>query len=315
MGDQPGGEQIEKGTDKRAARVQEAIKNPLSGDAEAESSDATQGEISSLKDRVRGAEKWMIWLTGAIAFFALGSVVVGFLQWSAIKSGSTDTHTLAESAQKQAAKMGDMSDAAKNIQQAANGMVAEDKRLADDSHVSLESTASQNRTALNSSVEEFRLEHRAWVSLAEVIFARIAPDGNIGSVPINQLKVGDKALVNISFKNTGTTPAFNVSGGARLDIFLTTAPAFKPLPKSSSFGVLQPGEQIFQTISLEKLSPENVNAFNSGLTHIYGRVDYSDTFGIAHWSTFCRLILAGGAQAGCPEQPDKTDDETSKKAN
>src|SRR5260370_20395908 len=37
-------------------------------------------EIQSLKDEVRVAEKWMIWLTGAIAFFGLCTIGVGILQ-------------------------------------------------------------------------------------------------------------------------------------------------------------------------------------------------------------------------------------------
>ena len=66
-----------------------------------------KGEIKDfegrIEDRIRGAEKWMIWLTAAIAFFGLCAVVVGVLQWNAMKgqltemrSGGIDTHTLAE---------------------------------------------------------------------------------------------------------------------------------------------------------------------------------------------------------------------------
>ncbi len=51
----------------------------------------------------------MIWLTGAIAFFGLCSVVAAFLQWSAMngqlnemKSGGADTHTLAAAAKEAA---------------------------------------------------------------------------------------------------------------------------------------------------------------------------------------------------------------------
>jgi hypothetical protein len=38
-------------------------------------------EVKDLEDRIRGAEKWMIYLTGAIAFFGLCTVAVGILQW------------------------------------------------------------------------------------------------------------------------------------------------------------------------------------------------------------------------------------------
>ncbi len=37
--------------------------------------------IANLEDNMRSAERIMAWLTGAIALFALGSVVVGLFQW------------------------------------------------------------------------------------------------------------------------------------------------------------------------------------------------------------------------------------------
>jgi hypothetical protein len=60
-------------------------------------------KIENLGDELHAAEKWMIWLTGAIAFFGLCTVVVGALQWSAMrgqlqemKAGGVDTHILAQ---------------------------------------------------------------------------------------------------------------------------------------------------------------------------------------------------------------------------
>jgi hypothetical protein len=38
-----------------------------------------------LEDRIHRAERWMIWLTAAIAFFGLCSVVVAWLQWCAMQ--------------------------------------------------------------------------------------------------------------------------------------------------------------------------------------------------------------------------------------
>ncbi len=42
-------------------------------------------DIQKIEDRVRRAEKWMIGLTLAIAFFGLCQVIVGTLQWNAMK--------------------------------------------------------------------------------------------------------------------------------------------------------------------------------------------------------------------------------------
>src|SRR5579864_5207572 len=65
-------------------------------------------KIQNLGEQLHKAEKWMIWLTGAIAFFGLCTVLVGALQWNAMKgqlkemkSGGQDTHDLAVAAKKQ----------------------------------------------------------------------------------------------------------------------------------------------------------------------------------------------------------------------
>ena|SRR5437867_363388 len=62
-------------------------------------------EIQGLETRIKKAEWWMVWLTAAIAFFGLCAVIVGVLQWSAMrgqlgemKSSGVDTHALAEAA-------------------------------------------------------------------------------------------------------------------------------------------------------------------------------------------------------------------------
>src|ERR1700682_502177 len=73
------------------------------------SQQAMQADVKDIEDRLKRAERWMIAPTVAIAFFTLGSVVVGILQWSAMsgqlgemKSGGKDTHDLAVPAGKQA---------------------------------------------------------------------------------------------------------------------------------------------------------------------------------------------------------------------
>lgn len=68
-----------------------------------------QAQVKGIEERVKRAERWMIGLTAAIAFFGLCAVIVGGLQWNAMtdqlaemKSGGVDTHTLAEASKKQA---------------------------------------------------------------------------------------------------------------------------------------------------------------------------------------------------------------------
>jgi cell division protein FtsL len=284
---------------------------------------ATAQQLANVKKDMSGFERATLrWAKVAVLMSGLAAIFV-CAQWWEMHSGGQDTHTLAQqaitqttqttnlasAAKTQSEKMSNMADAADKIQQAANGMVTEEKRLADSSHESLENNALQNRAALNNTIEEFRLEHRAWVSVSEIVFLRVASDGTTTPVQLNQIQPNDNIAVNVTYKNTGTTPAFNVVDTSRLDSFPTTAPAFKPFVKGANYGILQPGEQIFQTMYLENLTPDNVTAFKSSLVHVYGRIDYHDAFGVARWATFCRLILNTGAQAECPEQADTTDNE------
>lgn len=61
-----------------------------------------------IDDRIKKSERLMILFTAVIALFTIGLVIVGVLQWSAMRgqlaemrSGSADTHGLAEAAEKQ----------------------------------------------------------------------------------------------------------------------------------------------------------------------------------------------------------------------
>jgi hypothetical protein len=87
----------------------ESIEGVGSPDAAQVGKENMNTTIQNLGDELHKAERWMIWLTGAIAFFGLCTVVVAALQWSAIKgqlgemkSGGVDTHDLAVAAKKQA---------------------------------------------------------------------------------------------------------------------------------------------------------------------------------------------------------------------
>ncbi len=75
-----------------------APNNPLGTAAQSATDNGGKTEIQQLEDRMRRAEKWMIWLTAAIAFFGLCSVVVAFLQWRSSENQGVDTHNLAVAA-------------------------------------------------------------------------------------------------------------------------------------------------------------------------------------------------------------------------
>src|ERR1043166_2948169 len=58
---------------------------PVPANAEQIPANGAEQRITYLEDRIRRGEKWMIYLTGVIAFFGLCSVIVAFLQWESMQ--------------------------------------------------------------------------------------------------------------------------------------------------------------------------------------------------------------------------------------
>jgi hypothetical protein len=113
----------------------------------------------------------MIWLTAAIAFFALCSIIVGVFQWSAMRgqlaemhSGGIDTHDLAVAAGRQA---------------------RDTERLAEQ--------AEQSSKLAERTLEAFEVQQRAWVALATPPKLQPAENGVIWSL-----------------RNFGSSPAFHI---------------------------------------------------------------------------------------------------------
>jgi hypothetical protein len=147
--------------------------NPPAADAQPISAESVNADIKGLENRIdnrmRRAEIWMLWLTGAIVFSGFCSVAVGILQWSVMrgqlgemKSGGTDTHNLAVSARKQAAAMDTGNDRAK--------------------------------LALDASIQASRTDQRAWVGITEAGTPAKISEGEKMSFSIKLLNSGNLLL-------------------------------------------------------------------------------------------------------------------------
>jgi hypothetical protein len=101
----------------------------------------------------------------------LTAVIAGtsYLQWHEIHAGGQDTHDLAVAAKDQAGKMKNMSDAADKIRQAAEGMVTQDQRIADNAQKSLDASNRHSKAALDATINQFRDEQRPWLGLEDGI--------------------------------------------------------------------------------------------------------------------------------------------------
>ncbi|HKW65188.1 MAG TPA: hypothetical protein VJN89_21725 [Candidatus Acidoferrum sp.] len=200
----------------------------------------------------------------------LTTVIAGttFLQWREIRSGGQDTHDLAVAAKTQADKMKDMSDAADKIRQAAENMVVQDQRIADNAKASLQAT-----------IDISRSDGRAWLYTTGYTLSK---------EPVENEAVNVKAQVF----NSGRTPAVNVTTDSATYVGIGEPPQFNwPKIKSPpSRNIISPND-IRQSIASGgiRLNGPVLALYNSGTVSIYVmfRLDYQDIFGRSHWLTVC----------------------------
>lgn len=146
-----------------------------------------------IKQDTKSTDWFIVLLTAVIA-------ATSYLQWKVIKSGSADTHTLAEAAKTQAEKTSGMADAADKIRKAADDMVAQESRLATNSQNAIEASNHQSKASLEATIAASRLEERAWVGIRDVRLVRFDKDKSL--------------KVDVEVRNTGKTPALSVQLGS-----------------------------------------------------------------------------------------------------
>lgn len=288
MPDDNSGESVKRQPVENGARVEVIIapmlpQHPSGIPTQAIPEQPKKTEIQIIEDRVKRAEWWMIWLTAAIAFSGLCGVVVGYMQWREISAGSTDTHTLAQAADTQAKKMADMSTAANKIRMAAENMVVQDQRIADNAQKALEASNRQSKAALDTSIAAFRLDQRAWIAAVEPSAEGIEVD----AVP----------KARITWFNTGKTFGRHVYPSVHLRFSPNTMDTDKDLEAAVkagndapvlSIGVIAPQNKAQSVLVLDhKLSVTGKSDFDRFYTYIWGELSYGDVFGRTHKTTFC----------------------------
>ena len=123
-------------------------------------------QLAEVEHEMSGFERGTLrWARVAVLMSALAAGFV-CLQWREMHTGGADTHDLAVAAKTQAEKMKSMSDAADKIRQASEGMVTQEQRIADETQKALENS----NKALRMSTEEYKREHRAWITLDGIGF-------------------------------------------------------------------------------------------------------------------------------------------------
>ncbi len=271
---------------------------PKPSDVAEVSQPATAQQLQKVEKQMSGFETATLrWARLAVAMSGVAALFV-CLQWYEMHSGGTDTHDLAISAGKQADKMKDMSDAADKIRQAAEGMVGQEQRIADNAQTSLEASNRQSKAALDTSIENARLDQRAWVT--------------VEGFKATTFGVGQQFLVPRVFKNNGRTPAVHVRVRTALLPVKPNTPedwsvVYKAPPKTTE--VLGPQEELDSTMTGTKDSPQGLSDtgfqdIKEGRTIVfdYGVLVYCDVFGHQHWTKFCNHFLPASQEWGiCDE--------------
>ncbi len=216
----------------------------------------------------------------------LTAVIAGtsYLQWREIRAGSSDTHDLAVAAGEQVKKMKDMSDAANKIREAAEGMVTQEQRIADNAQKALDGSNKQSKAALDASINQFRDEQRAWVGFP---LGEVTDDIAVGKSP--------KGLLRL--QNNGRTPAIKVASETQAGVICGGFPRRPPytVPETDSLMTIMPGAPPINgypvnlvTDSLPLKEKDLLFTKVPGCElYIYGKVTYSDTFSRLHWQHYC----------------------------
>jgi ElaB/YqjD/DUF883 family membrane-anchored ribosome-binding protein len=166
-----------------------------------------EGAIHAVEDRVKRAEWLMIGLTAGIVLLTLGLVIVGILQWSAMRgqlhemqssSGQTDqliakTGILADNAGKQADRTKELTERMKDQADRTKELVAQAK-------VSANAATSAANTAGNA----LTVGNRPWVKITHRIVQPLTFGFRGASGPAATMRVED------TIENVGQTIALNV---------------------------------------------------------------------------------------------------------
>jgi hypothetical protein len=196
----------------------------------------------------------MVITTAIVAFGTVFYVAVAISQWCLMKESGKQTSSQIDK------------------------IIDEARRIADTSS----ETARQAKVALDATIENFRLEQRAWV----------------GEVGIHKVifKEGQKIKAAIIVKNSGKTPAKNVhsSGNVRI-ISPNVDPCARKFDfKGRSASLLQPGDAPLYFVSYRFpndviLTKDEIDSIKGGKLAAYltDMITYDDVFGGHHFTKVC----------------------------
>jgi hypothetical protein len=224
-----------------------------------------------------------------VAVNVLTCVFVG-LQWYEIRSGSSDTHTLAVQAVTQATQTTNLASAASKQADQTQQLVIQMKRQADRTQDIADRTLQQATATVNlaraakqqadvaASTLEF--QERPWIGLDHIqIVDKVAKDSAVSN--------------SMVYKNWGGGPAIHVLNEYEISPFCGAFPTHPTYQISTPPApiLLLPGQftQTGNTKFIAPLTDDIIAAIrvpNCGL-YVFGRITYRDRNGHSHWRHVC----------------------------
>jgi hypothetical protein len=225
--------------------------------AEAERRDA------EYKERQIALNKWLAGATVALVIctVALGGIQIRYMhrQWK-LTSASLS-------------KMGDQIWAAKDAAYAAQSAAG-----------TAAGALSNSETSLRTTIDNFRLEQRAWVYISSFTV-------------VKEPSVGEAAHIKFMVRNNGRTPAIFLRNQEGATIWTSEPP--RPDWSKVKIGYpsdLSPGDVgfVFDAYSLP-VSEVAIDGYKAHTTKMYvrGRITYLDAFGHHHWVEACAMHSFG----------------------
>lgn len=258
----------------------------------------TDNQLAEIEREMSGFERGTLrWAKVAVLLSALAALFI-CLQWREMHTGGVDTHNLAVAAKTQAEKMGNMSDAADKIRQAAENMVAQDRRIADNAQKALDASNKQSKASLDASIAASRQDQRAWLSVGDYTYTITESDPVTSSVFVTDS--GKTPATKVLCRITGTTkPKGYVLRDSDI-VYPADMPTVnhgtifpnQHFPLRAGGDPMEPGKQ--------KIWFDNVKG-GEWIQYFFGDVRYRDVFGKDHWTHFCtQFIPIGGTGTHAP---------------
>jgi hypothetical protein len=202
----------------------------------------------------------------AIVVLTGGIVALAFMQWLEMHNGGKQTDRI----------------------------IVADERLAG----AMETTVKQSSKAFEATTNQAILGERAWLTAVPEIHG-------------NSFAMNQPFDVRIVVKNLGKTPALRVRGITNFSFATKDSSGKFKLPifdkgKEVVFVNLPPDGQMHYDHFFPTVTREGYEGTMSGKIRVYfyGRIDYDDVFGTAHWLTFCNFYVSGGEFVVCTQHND-----------